>query len=79
LVRVGCLWRLEDLMLILSELLVTRPLLRDICVPVRCTGDSLCYAFIGFDSEAACEEAYFKMNNVLVDDRRIKVRPPARV
>ena len=35
-------------------------------------GDSLCYAFIGFNSEAACEEAYFKMNNVLVDDRRIK-------
>lgn len=37
------------------------------------TGDSLCYAFIGFDSEASCEEAYFKMNNVLIDDRRIKV------
>jgi peptidyl-prolyl cis-trans isomerase-like 4 len=37
------------------------------------TGDSLCYGFIGFDSERACEEAYFKMNNVLIDDRRIKV------
>ena len=37
------------------------------------TGDSLCYGFIGFDSEAASEEAYFKMNNVLIDDRRIKV------
>lgn len=37
------------------------------------TGDSLCYGFIGFDNEAACEEAYFKMNNVLIDDRRIKV------
>jgi peptidyl-prolyl cis-trans isomerase-like 4 len=37
------------------------------------TGDSLCYAFVGFDSERACEEAYFKMNNVLIDDRRIKV------
>lgn len=37
------------------------------------TGDSLCYGFIGFDSDAACEEAYFKMNNVLIDDRRIKV------
>ncbi len=37
------------------------------------TGDSLCYAFIGFDTDAACEEAYFKMNNVLIDDRRIKV------
>lgn len=37
------------------------------------TGDSLCYGFIGFDSTAACEQAYFKMNNVLIDDRRIKV------
>jgi peptidyl-prolyl cis-trans isomerase-like 4 len=41
-------------------------------VPAFAVGDSLCYAFIGFDTEAACEEAYFKMNNVLVDDRRIK-------
>ncbi|KAK9821133.1 hypothetical protein WJX81_005434 [Elliptochloris bilobata] len=37
------------------------------------TGDSLHYAFIGFDSERACEDAYFKMNNCLIDDRRIKV------
>ncbi len=37
------------------------------------TGDSLCYAFIGFDSDLACEEAYFKMNNAVIDDRRIKV------
>eukprot|EP00879_Flechtneria_rotunda_P027801 GHRR01029801.1.p1 GENE.GHRR01029801.1~~GHRR01029801.1.p1 ORF type:complete len:544 (+),score=208.73 GHRR01029801.1:463-2094(+) len=37
------------------------------------TGDSLCYAFIGYDNDTACEAAYFKMNNVLVDDRRIKV------
>lgn len=37
------------------------------------TGDSLCYAFIGFDTDEACEEAYFKMNNCLIDDRRIKV------
>ncbi|GAX85095.1 hypothetical protein CEUSTIGMA_g12515.t1 [Chlamydomonas eustigma] len=37
------------------------------------TGDSLCYGFIGLESDAACEEAYFKMNNVLIDDRRIKV------
>jgi hypothetical protein len=31
--------------------------------------------FLLFDilSDAACEEAYFKMNNVLIDDRRIKV------
>ncbi len=41
------------------------------------TGDSLCYAFLGFDSDEACEEAYFKMNNCLIDDRRIKVRHSA--
>jgi peptidyl-prolyl cis-trans isomerase-like 4 len=37
------------------------------------TGDSLNYAFIEFETEAACIEAYEKMNNVLIDDRRIKV------
>jgi len=37
------------------------------------TGDSLNFAFISFESEAACVEAYKKMNNVLVDDSRIKV------
>ncbi|KJE97746.1 peptidyl-prolyl cis-trans isomerase-like 4 [Capsaspora owczarzaki ATCC 30864] len=37
------------------------------------TNESLCYAFIEFEREADCEEAYFKMDNVLIDDRRIKV------
>lgn len=37
------------------------------------TGDSLCYAFIEFETEEACEAAYFKMDNVLIDDRRIHV------
>ena len=37
------------------------------------TGDSLCYAFIDFDREEDCENAYFKMDNVLIDDRRIHV------
>jgi peptidyl-prolyl cis-trans isomerase-like 4 len=37
------------------------------------TGDSLNYAFIEFATRAACEEAYLKMNNVAIDDRRIKV------
>lgn len=37
------------------------------------TGDSLNYAFIEFETEQACIEAYEKMNNVLIDDRRIKV------
>ncbi|KAM9840035.1 peptidyl-prolyl cis-trans isomerase-like 4 isoform 2-T2 [Aulostomus maculatus] len=37
------------------------------------TGDSLCYAFIEFDKQEDCEKAYFKMDNVLIDDRRIHV------
>lgn len=37
------------------------------------TGDSLSYAFIGFATRQACEAAYYKMNNVLIDDRRIRV------
>ncbi|XP_058468568.1 peptidyl-prolyl cis-trans isomerase-like 4 [Solea solea] len=37
------------------------------------TGNSLCYAFIEFDKQDECEKAYFKMDNVLIDDRRIHV------
>ncbi|KAK9065513.1 hypothetical protein SSX86_014914 [Deinandra increscens subsp. villosa] len=37
------------------------------------TGDSLCYAFIEFEDRDACEQAYFKMDNALIDDRRIHV------
>ncbi|XP_046545008.1 peptidyl-prolyl cis-trans isomerase-like 4 [Haliotis rubra] len=37
------------------------------------TGESLQYAFIEFEKEADCENAYFKMDNVLIDDRRIHV------
>eukprot|EP01137_Pigoraptor_chileana_P003388 Opistho-2@43496 len=37
------------------------------------TGDSLQYAFIEYEKEEHCEEAFFKMDNVLVDDRRIHV------
>ena len=37
------------------------------------TGDSLQYAFVEFETKEACNEAYFKMNNALIDDRRIKV------
>jgi peptidyl-prolyl cis-trans isomerase-like 4 len=35
------------------------------------TGDSLGYAFIEFENKEDCEEAYLKMENVLIDDRRI--------
>ena len=37
------------------------------------TGDSLQYAFVEFEDKDACEKAYFKMDNVLIDDRRIHV------
>jgi len=37
------------------------------------TGASLQYAFVEFTSNEACNEAYLKMNNALVDDRRIRV------
>eukprot|EP00624_Nannochloropsis_granulata_P001981 evm.model.NODE_1941_length_7655_cov_17.332071.2 len=36
------------------------------------TGDSLNYAFVEFDDVESCEEAYKKMDNALIDDRRIK-------
>jgi len=37
------------------------------------TGNSLGYAFIEYEGAASCEEAYFKMDKVLLDDRRIHV------
>ena len=39
----------------------------------RKTGDSLQYCFIEYEDKAACEAAYFKMQGVLIDDRRIHV------
>ena len=37
------------------------------------TGASLCYGFVNFQTRAAAETAYLKMDNVLIDDRRIRV------
>lgn len=37
------------------------------------TKESLQYAFIEFEKPEDCEQAYFKMDNVLIDDRRIHV------
>lgn len=37
------------------------------------TLESLQYAFIEYETREECEEAYFKMNNCLIDDRRIHV------
>ena len=37
------------------------------------TGASLCYGFVEFARAEDAEAAFFKMDNVLIDDRRIKV------
>ncbi|CAL8085371.1 unnamed protein product [Calicophoron daubneyi] len=37
------------------------------------TGASLQYAFIEFENEKDCENAFFKMDKVIIDDRRIHV------
>jgi len=60
----------EDLEIIFSRFgtITSCDIIRD-----QKTGESLNYAFLGFDSDEAAEQAYFKMNNVLIDDRRIKV------
>ncbi|XP_055905515.1 peptidyl-prolyl cis-trans isomerase sig-7 [Eupeodes corollae] len=39
----------------------------------KLSGDSLQYAFVEFEDQKSCEAAYFKMDNVLIDDRRIHV------
>jgi len=60
----------EDLELIFSRFdpNVKAEIIRD-----HDTGQSLHYAFIEFTKKEQAVEAYFKMNNALVDDRRIKV------
>jgi len=60
----------EDLELIFSRFgkILSCEIIRD-----KQTGDSLQYAFIEFAKKEACEMAYFKMQDVLIDDRRIKV------
>lgn len=49
------------------------PIINCDIVKDRRTGQSLGYAFIEFESKEACEESYRKMNNVRIDDRRIRV------
>eukprot|EP00850_Spirogloea_muscicola_P015838 SM000125S26043 [mRNA] locus=s125:148:4853:+ [translate_table: standard] len=60
----------EDLELIFSQFgkVISADIIRDYK-----TGDSLCYGFIEFDKQESAEAAYFKMDNVLIDDRRIHV------
>lgn len=60
----------DDLDLIFSRFgkVVSCEVIRD-----KRTGDSLQYAFIEFEDQKACEQAYFKMQGVLIDDHRIHV------
>ncbi|KAL9039400.1 MAG: hypothetical protein Q9180_002551 [Flavoplaca navasiana] len=60
----------EDLDLIFSRFgkIVSCEVIRD-----KRTGDSLQYAFVEFEDQKACEQAYFKMQGVLIDDHRIHV------
>ena len=60
----------EDLEIIFSRFgsIVSCEVIKD-----QKTGDSLQYAFIEFEREEDCISAYFKMDNVLIDDRRIHV------
>ncbi|KAL7731049.1 hypothetical protein ACLKA6_014267 [Drosophila palustris] len=60
----------DDLEIIFSRFGVVKgcEVIRD-----RKTGDSLQYAFVEFEDQKSCEAAYFKMDNVLIDDRRIHV------
>lgn len=60
----------EDLQLIFSRFgqILSCEVIRD-----KRTGDSLQYAFIEFENQKDCEQAYFKMEGVLIDDHRIHV------
>ncbi|VVC94001.1 unnamed protein product [Leptidea sinapis] len=60
----------DDLEIIFSRFgkIVSCEVIRD-----KKTGNSLQYAFIEFADKKFCEDAYLKMDNVLIDDRRIHV------
>ncbi len=60
----------EDLEIIFSRF---GPILSCEVIKDQKTADSLQYAFIEFENEEDCVSAYFKMDNVLIDDRRIHV------
>ena len=60
----------EDLEVIFSRF---GPIISSEVIKDQKTGDSLQYAFIEFENEEDCTNAYFKMDNVLIDDRRIHV------
>lgn len=60
----------EDLDLIFSRFgkIISCEVIRD-----KRTKESLQYAFIEFENQKDCEQAYFKMQGVLIDDHRIHV------
>lgn len=60
----------DDLQIIFSRFgkIVSCEVIRD-----KKSGNSLQYAFVEFDNQKSCEDAYLKMDNVLIDDRRIHV------
>lgn len=60
----------EDLELIFSRFgkILSCEVIRD-----KKSGDSLQYAFIEYTNQKDCEQAYFKMDGVLIDDHRIHV------
>uniref|UniRef100_A0AAZ3NM03 peptidylprolyl isomerase n=1 Tax=Oncorhynchus tshawytscha TaxID=74940 RepID=A0AAZ3NM03_ONCTS len=62
----------EDLEIIFSRFGLSCEIIRDLK-----SGESLCYAFIEFEKnmfgEGDCEKAFFKMDNVLIDDRLVHV------
>ncbi|KAL7008988.1 Peptidyl-prolyl cis-trans isomerase-like 4 [Cystobasidiomycetes sp. EMM_F5] len=68
--KLNAVTRSEDLELIFSRFgtILSCEVIRD-----KRTGDSLNYAFIEFDKKEEAERAYMKMDNVLIDDRRIHV------
>jgi peptidyl-prolyl cis-trans isomerase-like 4 len=68
--KLNSITRSEDLELIFSRFgtILSCEVIKD-----AKTGDSLQYAFIEFDQREDAERAYFKMDGVLIDDRRIHV------
>lgn len=62
--------RSEDLELIFSRFgkVLSCEVVKD-----KRTGDSLQYAFVEFDEKESAEQAYFKMDAVLIDNARIRV------
>lgn len=60
----------DDLQLLFSRFgkILSCEIIRD-----KRTGDSLQYAFIEYENQKDCEQAYSKMQDVLIDDHRIHV------